>query len=298
MNKTSFVTEKSVVITEKLEDSNPEINLMETKFDEQPLLIATEPWESRITINTVGKKKLITKEHYPQRMIVRRARRDWIEGDVEESENDNHMALVYFPEPEVIDDEFDIKVGNTFYRVSINLKSNKVWCNEIVSFNYKGIVLLKNPVEKQKSDQMLELFKSLNVAKNNRNDTIKNFRQKVEKFYKQEELKSQPKNQPKGNLPDPTLMEAACWCIAQNPRPKYKRPTLLRAFKKFGKKSHTEGSFITMVRNKWSNILKAYDKMPDDFKKANSEQIYAKTELKVVRKIRKQRTKGDEMRFN
>jgi hypothetical protein len=198
------------------------------------------------------------------------------------------LAILYY-------NEFitDVELDGVPHRVFYNSLSKKFLVNEIVSYSYKGIVLLRNPVDTQKSEKLTEFFITLNLPKNNRNDTIRNFKERVEKFYKQEELKSQAKNQPKGNLPDPILMEAACWCIGQNPRPRYKRPTLLRAFKKFGKKSHTEGSFITMVRSKWSKILKAYDKMPDDFKKANSEQIYAKTELKVVRKIRKQRTKGN-----
>jgi hypothetical protein len=283
------------------EDVNNKSDLIDTESNDEVLLIATEP--RRITLNLVGGKKWTTNEHYPQRKVLVRNRRDLVGVLVEsEFEDNGNMSVVCAGDFEETDvkfdrDEVDIKVGKKKYRVIFDKELKKVWCREIDSYDYTGRVLFRNPVDKQKSEKLAEFFISLNLPKNNRNDTIANFKKNVEKFYKQEELKSQPKNQLKGNLPDPILTEAACWCIEQNPRPRYKRPTLRLAFKKFGKKSHTEGSFITMVRNKWSNILKAYDKMPDDFKKANSEQVYAKTELKIVRNKRKQRTKNDKMQF-
>jgi hypothetical protein len=79
---------------------------------------------------------------------------------------------------------------------------------------------------------------------------------------------------------------------------KYKRQTLLRAYKKFGEKTHTEESFIKAVRSKWSNLIKEYTKQPEEFKKQNSKEIYAKSKLKIPRNTTKQKIKENKKTFN
>jgi hypothetical protein len=185
----------------------------------------------------------------------------------------------------------DIEENEKGYRIFYNPIAKKFFVNEIVSYNYKGIVLLKNPVDKERSEQLQRIFIKANLPKNKRLDTIAHFRQAIEKFYNQKELESQLKKRSVGNQPKVNLMKATLWCIKNHPKNLlHKRQTLLRAYKRFGEKTQLEDSFVTYVRSKWTNLIKEYGRQAEDFKKQNSLESYAKTKLRIPRNTVKQRT--------
>jgi hypothetical protein len=208
----------------------------------------------------------------------------------------NHTSLVRFPEPEIVDEIFDVMIGEKNYRVFVNRKLNRVTCNEIVSYDYKGMILLKNPVDRNISRQMLDLIQKLPI--NYRLDTLANAKQGTVKLNKLEKLALQSKKQPVGNHPSRILIRATLWCIDSHPKHlKSKTPTLKQAYKKFGGEKHTEKSFIDMVRQKWNDVIKKYSRLPEEIKKEKTLKIYAKSELKIPRNVSKQKTSNDKKLF-
>jgi hypothetical protein len=195
-----------------------------------------------------------------------------------------HLAIWYYH-------EFvsDIEENGKRYRIFYNPIAMRFFVNEFVTVS--GKIYLKNPVDKERSEQLQRIFIKANVPKNNRLDTIAHFRQGIEKFYKQKELESQLKKKPVGNQPKVNLMKATLWCIKNHPKNLlHKRQTLLRAYKRFGEKTQLEDSFVKYVRSKWTNLIKEYGRQAEDFKKQNSLESYAKTKLKIPRNTAKQKT--------
>jgi hypothetical protein len=195
----------------------------------------------------------------------------------------------------------DVEVEGKQYRVFYNPISKDIIANEIISENCDGkeMVFLRNPADTEMSKWLEETFFKKNLPKNRRLDTIAHFRQKIVKFNKQEDLNRQSKKKPVGNQPKASLIRATLWCIKNHPKDsKYKRKILIRAYKRYGEKTHTEESFIKAVRSKWSNLIKEYSKQPEEFKKQNSIEIYAKSELKIPRNITKQKIKENKKTFN
>ncbi len=297
---TNFKKTSKEKVVDELKRTSDE--LMNEEFGDESFMVATSP--PKFTVK-IGRRKKHS-EHYPKRIVQVRSRRNWVEGEVEDlSENGGGMALIYFPEPEMVDDEFDIRVGKTHYRIFVNKTLNKVWCNEIVSYNYKGILLLKNPIDKEMSERLEKVFVEGNLPKKNRLDTIAHFKQKVEKFYKREESKNQVKKSFVGNQEKIYLMRATLWCIRNQPkRLEDRKPVLLRAYRKFkkdaiGEKSNvTEESFVKMVIRKWDKLRKQYGTQSREFRSQNSLQIYAKSELKIPRNNTKQKVKENGKGFN
>jgi hypothetical protein len=191
----------------------------------------------------------------------------------------------------------DIDISGKRYRIFYNSVAKKFFANEFVKV--RGKVYLKNPVDREISEQVEKIFVEANLPKNKVLDTLAHAKQRIEKFYKQEELKSRPKKKPVGNQPKVNLVKATLWCIKNHPKNLlHKRRTLLRAYKEFGEKTQLEDSFVKSVRSKWSNLIKEYSRQPEEFKKQNSLQSYAKTELKIPRTVTKQKTKENVKTFN
>jgi hypothetical protein len=183
----------------------------------------------------------------------------------------------------------DIDENEKRYRIFYNPIAKNFFVNEFITVS--GKIYLKNPVDKEKSEQLQRIFIKGNLPKNKRLDTIAHFKHAIEKFYKQQELESQLKKKPVGNQPKVNLIKATLWCIKNHPKNLlYKRQTLLRAYKRFGEKTQLEDSFVKYVRSKWNNLIKEYGKQAEDFKKQNSLESYAKTKLKIPRNTIKQKT--------
>lgn len=284
------------------ESERADSEFMNIKFGGESFVIATRPPE--FTVKTGRRKKY--SEHYPKRVVLMRNRRDWVESDVEDKpENDNGMSLIRFPEPEAVDDVFDVKIGNIYYRVFINKTLNRAWCNEVIFYDKKDFAWLKNPINKEMSEKLEKTFIEGNLLKNERLDTIAHFKQRVEKFYRREEQKEQSKKNAVGNRRKIYLIKATLWCIKNQPKKlEDRKPILLRAYKKFKRSALeeesnvTEDSFVKMVRRIWDSLKREYNKQPREFRSQKSLQIYAKSELKISRNIAKQKVKEDEKGFN
>jgi hypothetical protein len=299
MKKQSFTTEKSKLIAEKSVGLNIKINQIQTDLDNETLHIATKP--PKLTIKVIPKENCNYAEHYPMRSKQVRSRRDWVEGDVEnESENGNGMSLMSIKDWQESDDntdrdEFDIQVGEKIYRVIIDKTLDRIWCREISEYDYTGRALFKNPVDKEKSGRLQKFIIELNLLKTNRLDTMTHARKEVLKFYEQEELNGQSRRNPVGKEPKASLIRATLWCIRNHPKNLiHKRPTILRAYKKFGEED-TESSFVRSVYRKWNNFEKEYRAQPAEFKKQNSKENYARKIFRVPRNYSKQRTKKNEI---
>jgi hypothetical protein len=205
-----------------------------------------------------------------------------------------HTALIRFPEPEIIDEIFDIRVGEKHYRVFVNRKLNRVTCNEIVSYDYKGVVLLKNPANTKVSSVLWEFFLEQNLRKEDRLDTVAHFRQKVEKLNKQEDLIAQSKKQPVGRKRSLVIAEAAVRCIELHSKNVLNRTEILqRACEKFKTKTHSKESFVKMLNREWNRLIKQYGREPKQIKDEKNLYIYAKNELKILRNLSKQKTNSD-----
>jgi hypothetical protein len=210
-----------------------------------------------------------------------------------------HTSLIRFPEPEIIDEIFDVRAGEKYYRVFVNRKLNRVICNEIVSYNYKGMVLLKNPANTKAARILWQVFLEQHLRRNDRLHTIENLKNKAERLNKQEDLAVKSRKQLVGNQPSANLLRATLWCVRYHPKHlECKASTLRSAYKKFGGKTHTEDSFIKMVRKKWNEFVKEYNRQSVEFKKENSQEIYAKIKLRVPRNTRKQRIKEKKKTFS
>jgi hypothetical protein len=221
-----------------------------------------------------------------------------------DSKRRKHLSTIYTSSSEVVDrtsdmesEIFDFKVGKKNYRAFVSKKQKQVICREVVSYNYKGMILFRNPVDQKISKQIQDLIQ--NLPRGNRLDTLAHSKQKTEKFNKQEKLSLQSKKQLVGNQPSTTLLKATLWCIKSHPKHlKYKRPTLLRAYKKFGGKTHTEESFVKMIGKKWNEFIREYNRQPVEFRRENSKEIYAKSKLKIPRNSSKQKVKENKKTFN
>jgi hypothetical protein len=265
MKKTSFVVKN-------LRDINAETH-------NQPLVIVTSPRQITLRQAKESGKNFRKSKNFHTSIVVA--------GDDYKETKDNSNL-----------DEFDMPVGKTHYRIFFNKLENKLWVREIV-YDKNGDALFVNPVHMETSKQLQKLFKEQNLPKNKRLDTIAHFKQSVEKFYKQEELSLQSKKRLVGNQPSATLLRATLWCIESHPKHlKSKTPTLLRAYKKLGGKTHTEKSFVKMVRGKWNELIREYNRQPVEFRNENSREIYAKSILKIPRNSSKQKTKENEKTFN
>jgi hypothetical protein len=185
------------------------------------------------------------------------------------SKNDSkihkHTSMVWIAEPEIIDEEFDIRKGRKFYRVTLSENRKKLNCNEIVSYNYKGIVLLRNPINKELSARIAEML--FDEGKENEwLDTLRDIRQKT--FNKKSEIKREKTLKPKGRPGKENIKKASIWCIDALDKKLYKnRPDAIKeAYKEFGEKDVPLKSFARTVGTKIKNITNLYNEKTLKFK--------------------------------
>jgi hypothetical protein len=208
------------------------------------------------------------------------------------SQRCEHTSLVRFPEPEIVDEIFDIRVGEKNYRVFVNRKLNRVTCNEIVSYDYKGIVLLKNPANAKLTLELAEtLFEK--AGENEWLDTIRNLRHKA--LNKKKEIRQSRLLKSKGRPAKENIKKASIWCMNALDNKVYKNrlETIKEAYKEFGEKDVPLKSFARTVGTKLKNITDLYNEKPLKFRTKNTranfaENFYfAQTRIKAARKQKK-----------
>jgi hypothetical protein len=195
----------------------------------------------------------------------------------------------------------DINENGVPYRIFYNPVSEKFIANKIVSFDYdgEGMTLLENQANIEVSKKMEKFFLEENIAEKDWLDTASNFLQRIKSIVDKKRKERESNKKPVGNKPKTNLIKATLWCIRNHPKHlKYKRQTLLRAYKKFGDKNQIEESFIKIVGRKWSLIIREYGKESKEFIKENSLIIYAKSKLKIPRNTEKQKIKENTKTFN
>lgn len=183
-----------------------------------------------------------------------------------------HKSIVHFPEPEIIDLIFDIRKGRRFYRVFVS--ENQVNVNEIVSYNYKGIILLRNPINFELGAKIAEMLFD-EGRENEWLDTLKNIRQKV--FNKKSEIKRAKMLKPKGRPGKENLKKASIWCIDALDKKLYKNRSdaIKEAYKEFGEKDVPLKSFARTVGTKIKNITDLYSAKTLKFKAKNTRAFFA-----------------------
>jgi hypothetical protein len=208
------------------------------------------------------------------------------------SKTNKHYSIVRIPAPEIVDEIFDIKINGIDYRVFVNKKLNRVTCNEIVSYNYKGVVLLKNPANTKLTLELAEkLFEE--AGENEWLDTIRNLRHKA--LNKKKEIRQSRLLKSKGRPAKENIKKASIWCITALDNKVYKNrlETIKEAYKEFGEKDVPLKSFARTVGMKIKNITDLYDAKPLKFKTKNTranfaENFYfAQTRIKPARKQKK-----------
>jgi hypothetical protein len=242
------------------EDVNNKSDLIETESNDEVLLIATEP--RRITLNLVGGKKWTTNEHYPQRRVLVRNRRDLVGVLVEsELEDNGNVSVVYAGDLEEIDakfdrDEVDIKVGKKKYRVIFDKELKKVWCREIDSYDYTGRALFRNPsVDDDFVKGLMEFANSSPAPEGKKLNSINKF---VKEFKKQR-LKSKSKLKRRGRKEEDYLKRATVWTIENQLGNESRVKAARRAYEEFRSEAQSESAFITSVVNKWGRWKKIYE---------------------------------------
>ena len=179
----------------------------------------------------------------------------------------------------------DVIVNKKQYRIFYHSGTDVFLANEIISYDYQGSILLRNPPDRTVSSQIQDLIKKL--PRNNRLDTIAHAKQQILKFNKQENR--QPKNKV-GRPPNSDLTKATLWCIKSHPKhSKVKTETIRKAYPKFGSKTHSEESFITSVRKIWNGLLRKWRKQSEEFRSTNSFEIFAESELRTSRNAENKR---------
>lgn len=197
-----------------------------------------------------------------------------------------NTSLVHIPELEIIEDIFDIRVVKKSYRFFVSKTFNKIYCNEIVSYNYKGLVVLKNPVNKEMSEKLAKILFGANLPKNEWLDTIKDLRKKA--------LKKKQENKPKkrnkvGRKPEVNLIRATLFCIKNHnyETAKTYKETIERASKLFKLSEQNETSFKNMIAGKWRKFREQHRLLPQEIKETKNRYQYAKEILKIPRSKKK-----------
>lgn len=237
---------------------------------------------------------------HAKKSISRICRRD---GVIPEDNLDacRNVRTMYFLEPEIVDEVFDIKSGKKNYRVFVNRELNRIIFNEIVSYNYQGIVLLKNPVNRE---TLKECFKRIfALPKNEQKPTASRLFTNVKNQFEKERLSREIEKNPTGKQPKAYLKRATLWCITEQFTNESGRATILRAYKKFKryipKKTPfaeqdvdtEQRSFIKVIQRMWKKLKDDYDSLPAAIKNQKSFKIYAKGVLRISRSKRKQKVK-------
>jgi hypothetical protein len=198
------------------------------------------------------------------------------------SKPNKHYSIVRIPEPEIVDEIFDIKINGTNYRVFVNKKLNRVTCNEIVSYNYKGIVLLKNPANTKLAEKIRkEIFEE--AQPNERLQTMN----LAAKLVKRDMRNDKPKTTAKkpGRKPEVNLIRATLFCIDRYDIKVIKefKPYIEKAYALYKIDGQTQETFITRVYSKWAKVRKSYSKLEKQIRKSKTLYQHAKEELKIPR---------------
>ncbi len=198
------------------------------------------------------------------------------------SRTNKHYSIVRIPAPEIVDEMFDVTIDGTDYRVFVNKKLNRATCNEIVSYNYKGVVLLKNPVNKKLS---LEITKMLfdKGKPNEYRETINDAKREMEKLLRKDKQKGIAKKP--GRKPEVNLMRATLYCIKKydNKVVKEYRRYIERAYALYKIEGQSQETFITRVYKKWAGLRKSYSQLEKQIRNSKTLYQHAKEVLKIPR---------------
>jgi hypothetical protein len=260
MKKIIAVGKESGVLGKQSEDVNTKSDLIGTESNDEVLLIATEP--RRITLNLVGGKKWTTNEHYPQRMVLVRSRRDLVGVPVEsELEDNGNVSVVCAGDFEETDakfdrDELDIKVGKKKYRVIFDKELKRVWCREIDSYDYTGRALFRNPsVDDDFVKGLMEFANNSPALEGKKLNSINKFVRE----WKKQRLKSNSKSKRRGRKEEDYLKRATIWAIENKLGNESRTKSARRAYQEFKSEAQSESAFITSVINKWGRWKKIYE---------------------------------------
>jgi hypothetical protein len=198
------------------------------------------------------------------------------------SKTNKHYSIVRIPAPEIVDETFDIKINGIDYRVFVNKKLNRVTCNEIVSYNYKGIVLLRNPVNKELS---LEITKMLfdKGKPNEYRETINNVKREVEKKMRKDKQKKLAKKP--GRKPEVNLIRATLYCIKKydDKAKKSYKFYIEKAYEFYKSDGQTYDTFVSGIYSKWAKLRNSYSKLGKQIKNSKTLYQHAKEKLKTPR---------------
>jgi hypothetical protein len=191
----------------------------------------------------------------------------------------------------------DVDEEGVSYRIAYNPISEKILAYKI-DFS-EGRDLLENPANTVISEKYERLILEENLPEKDLIETTFNLYKRMKKRVEGLRKKRESEKQPVGNKPKANLIRAALWCVRNHPKNlEHKRKTLLRAYKKFGEETQTIDSFVRLVNRKWNDFDEQYKSQPEEFKKQNSKEIYAKKILRVPRNSSKQNTKENKIGFN
>jgi hypothetical protein len=216
------------------------------------------------------------------------------EGDLKGSKiNCRHTSLARMPTPQIIDEQFDVNVEGIYYRVFVNYKQNIIGWNEIVSFNYKGMVLLKNPaIHKELIEGLQKNFRNSNTPENLKINSLKYFvKNEINRIIDQRE-KSKPKRETRGREEDDYLRKSTKWVINHhNHKTESRAATIRRAFALFGSKAQSEKAFEKSIMNRWNSLTKTFNEKKMQGKITSGWKTYANNKLRKPIKVHKQRAK-------
>jgi hypothetical protein len=209
-----------------------------------------------------------------------------------------YTSRVRIPEPEKIDEQFDVKVDGIYYRVFVNYQHNLIGWNEIVSFDYdgKGMPLLRNPAfHKELVKGLRDFVRDSDTPENLKINSIKYFAENEIKRIKEQRLKTKPKPRTKGRSAEDYLRKATNWSINHhNPTTEIRTETIRRAHKLYKDKAQSEEAFIKSVMNRWNSLSTLYKKKKGEGKITSDFKTYAKNRLKKPKSAHKQRIKKNQ----
>jgi hypothetical protein len=198
------------------------------------------------------------------------------------SKTNKHYSIVRIPAPEIVDEIFDVMINGTDYRVFVNRKLNRAICNEIVSYNYKGKVLLRNPVNKELS---LEITKMLfdKGKPNEYRETINDAKREMEKLLRKDKRKGIAKKP--GRKPEANLIRATLYCIKKydNKAKKSYKFYIGKAYEFYKSEGQTYDTFVSRIYSKWAKLRKSYSKLEKQIRNSKTLYQHAKEELKIPR---------------
>jgi hypothetical protein len=254
--------------------------------------------EGAVENNMGGKMLLVNQRCFPLKTTGQKVNLRYEEVLESRKRSKKHFCLVRIPEPEVMDEQFDVNVDGIYYRVFVNYKHSVIRWNEIVSYDYdgKGRVLLKNPAIDAKLAEGLQKFvRDSDTSENLKINSIKFFAENEIKRIKEQRLKSKPKTGTRGRTSEDYLRVATLWSIKNHkPNKENRTETVRRGYKMFGEKSQSEKAFVKSVMTKWTSIRTLYLNEKRDKKITSDLKTFAKNHFKLARNADKQKVKRNQ----